>query len=57
MPVNRQGKNNVMMMCVPNPPLDEKKPDDTTPVGMLIRVKSGEEADELTDKLKELKDK
>lgn len=55
MPASRQGKNNVTIMCVPNPPLDEKKPDDKTPVGMLLRVKTGDDADELFDKIKEAK--
>ena len=52
-PVNRQGKNNVMIMCVPNPPLDEKKSEESTPVSMLIRVKNAEDADELCEKMKE----
>lgn len=55
MPVNRQGKNNVMLSCIPNPPIDEKKKDDKTPVSMLIRVKNAEDADELFDKIKEAK--
>jgi nuclear pore complex protein Nup50 len=57
MPVSRTGKNNVMTMCIPNPPLDEKKPDENTAVGMLLRVKTTEDADELAEKLKEYKDK
>ncbi|CAO2601375.1 Nuclear pore complex protein Nup50 [Lemmus lemmus] len=45
MPCTRTGKNNVLIVCVPNPPLDEKQP--TVPVPMLIRVKTSEDADEL----------
>ncbi|XP_012696842.2 nuclear pore complex protein Nup50 [Clupea harengus] len=45
MPCSRTGKNNVMVVCVPNPPVDDKNP--TTPVPMLIRIKTGEDADEL----------
>ncbi|XP_048863340.1 nuclear pore complex protein Nup50 [Brienomyrus brachyistius] len=45
MPCSRMGKNNVMVVCVPNPPVDEKSP--TNPVPLLIRVKTGEDADEL----------
>lgn len=45
MPCTRTGKNNVMVVCVPNPPVDDKNP--TTPVPMLIRVKTVEDADEL----------
>lgn len=39
-PSQRMGKNNVMMVCLPTP--DAEKP-----TSMLIRVKTGEEADEL----------
>ncbi|XP_063072889.1 nuclear pore complex protein Nup50 [Engraulis encrasicolus] len=45
MPCSRTGKNNVMVVCVPNPAVDEKNP--STPVPMLIRVKTAEDADEL----------
>lgn len=45
MPCTRTGKNNVLIVCVPNPPLDEKQP--TVPATMLIRVKTSEDADEL----------
>ncbi|XP_051781622.1 nuclear pore complex protein Nup50 [Erpetoichthys calabaricus] len=44
-PCTRAGKNNVMIVCVPNPPLDEKT--QASPVPMLIRVKTSEDADEL----------
>ena len=53
MPMSRQGKNNVTLICVPNPPLDGG--DDNKPVSMLIKVKTGEDADELLQKLEEAK--
>ena len=56
MPASRQGKNNVMIVCVPNPPLDEKNADDKTAVSMLIRVKTGGDADELLQKVKDAKE-
>lgn len=52
-PCTRVGKNNVMLMCVPNPPVDEKNPD--TPVPLLVRVKTAEDADELHKVLEEKK--
>lgn len=45
MPCTRTGKNNVLIVCIPNPPLDEKSA--TVPATMLIRVKTSEDADEL----------
>ena len=51
-PLKRQGKNNVSMVCVPNPPVD-KKADPSKPVPMLIRVKTGEDADKLLEKMEE----
>lgn len=53
MPCTRVGKNNVMVVCVPNPPVDDKNP--TTPVPLLIRVKTSEDADELHKILEEKK--
>ncbi|XP_018428107.1 PREDICTED: nuclear pore complex protein Nup50 [Nanorana parkeri] len=53
MPCSRMGKNNVMIVCVPNPPIDEKNP--TVPITMLIRVKTTEDADELHKLLLEKK--
>nr|XP_046191202.1 nuclear pore complex protein Nup50 isoform X1 [Oncorhynchus gorbuscha] len=50
---SRMGKNNVMVMCVPNPVVDHNNP--TNPVAMLIRVKTGEDADELHNILEEKK--
>jgi nuclear pore complex protein Nup50 len=45
LPVSRQGKNNVMIVCVPTP---DSKP---IPTPVLIRVKTSEEADELKKKI------
>ncbi|XP_055368092.1 nuclear pore complex protein Nup50 [Betta splendens] len=53
MPCSRVGKNNVMVVCVPNPPVDHKSP--SSPVPLLIRVKTGEDADELHKTLEEKK--
>ncbi|XP_030576540.1 nuclear pore complex protein Nup50 [Archocentrus centrarchus] len=53
MPCSRVGKNNVMVVCAPNPPIDDKNP--TTPVTLLIRVKTAEDADELHKILEEKK--
>ncbi|KAI5617823.1 nuclear pore complex protein Nup50 [Silurus asotus] len=53
MPCTRTGKNNVMVVCMPNPPVDDKNP--STPVPMLIRVKTPEDADELHKLLQEKK--
>ncbi|KAM6962111.1 nuclear pore complex protein Nup50 [Tautogolabrus adspersus] len=53
MPCTRVGKNNVMVVCVPNPTLDDKNP--TSPVPLLIRVKTAEDADELHKTLEEKK--
>ncbi|XP_057379784.1 nuclear pore complex protein Nup50-like [Daphnia carinata] len=49
----RVGKNNVMFVCIPNPPIDPKTPPAPTP--MLLRVKTDTEADELLAKLNEAK--
>ncbi|KAJ7329455.1 hypothetical protein JRQ81_015629 [Phrynocephalus forsythii] len=53
MPCSRTGKNNVLIVCVPNPPFDEKNA--TVPVPILIRVKTTEDADELHNILLEKK--
>ncbi|XP_031238540.1 nuclear pore complex protein Nup50-like [Mastomys coucha] len=45
MPCTRMGKNNVLIVCVPNPPIDKKNA--TIKVSMLIRVKTSKDADEL----------
>ncbi|NXQ26943.1 NUP50 protein, partial [Alaudala cheleensis] len=54
MPCTRTGKNNVLIVCVPNPAIDEKNP--SVPVTMLIRVKTSEDADELHKILLEKKE-
>ncbi|XP_042325592.1 nuclear pore complex protein Nup50 [Sceloporus undulatus] len=54
MPCSRTGKNNVLIVCVPNPPIDEKNA--TIPVPILIRVKTSEDADELHKILLEKKE-
>jgi len=56
MPTTRMGKNNVMLVCVPNPPVDPKS-DSAEPCPMLIRVKTTEDADELREKIDEYKEK
>ncbi|CAJ1054326.1 nuclear pore complex protein Nup50 [Xyrichtys novacula] len=53
MPCSRAGKNNVMIVCVPNPAVDDKNA--TCPVPLLIRVKTAEDADELHKILEEKK--
>jgi len=55
-PTTRVGKNNVMLVCVPNPPVDPKS-DSSEPCPMLLRVKTTEDADELKEKLDECKEK
>jgi nuclear pore complex protein Nup50 len=47
LPVQRMGSNNVMLVCVPTP--DTKPP----PVPVLFRLKTGADADEAFNKLKE----
>lgn len=54
MPCSRTGKNNVLIVCVPNPPIDEKN--STVPVPILIRVKTSEDADKLHSILQEKKE-
>lgn len=56
-PTTRVGKNNVMLVCIPNPPIDAKSDEDSGPTPMLIRVKNAEDADELKAKVDELKEK
>ena len=48
--MKRQGKNNVSIICIPNPPLDPKL-DEKKPANMLIRVKTAEDADELLEQM------
>lgn len=55
-PLKLQGKNNVSLICVPNPPINPK--DDTgAPVPMLIRVKTAEDADQLLEKMNDIRNK
>ncbi|XP_037551863.1 nuclear pore complex protein Nup50 [Nematolebias whitei] len=54
MPCSRLGKNNVMVVCVPNPPIDDKNPG--THIPLLIRVKTAEDADELHKTLDQKRD-
>ncbi|XP_005993729.1 nuclear pore complex protein Nup50 isoform X2 [Latimeria chalumnae] len=54
MPCTRTGKNNILIVCVPNPAVDEKNP--TIPVPVLIRVKTSDDADELHKILLEKKE-
>ncbi|XP_069484270.1 nuclear pore complex protein Nup50 isoform X3 [Ambystoma mexicanum] len=54
MACSRTGKNNVIVLCIPNPPIDEKNPN--VPVTMLIRVKTSDDADELLKMLNEKKE-
>ncbi|XP_068163052.1 nuclear pore complex protein Nup50 [Antennarius striatus] len=51
MPCSRVGRNNVMAVCVPNPPVDDRNPGGAVP--LLIRVKTPEDADELLKVLEE----
>ena len=51
-PLERVGKNNVMLIIVPNPPLDPKTAD-PKPVTFLIRVKTEQDADELKQRINE----
>lgn len=52
-PIQRQGKNNIMVMCIPNPAINEKEKDKV--VAMLIRVKTGDDADQLFSVLEQKK--
>ncbi|KAL3843236.1 hypothetical protein ACJMK2_021180 [Sinanodonta woodiana] len=53
-PFKKQGKNNISFVCVPNPPINLKEPKQQ-PTSMLLKVKTEDEANELLDKLNELK--
>jgi len=48
-PLERLGTNNLMLVTLPNPPIDPKT--DSEPVTFLVRVKTAEDADELKLKL------
>jgi len=49
-PTSLQGKTNVSLSCVPNPPISSKQ-EDPKPVCMLIRVKTSDDANELLKQL------
>ena len=51
--IQRLGDNNVVLVCIPNPPIDPNTPPVLT--SMLLRVKTETEADELLAKLNEAK--
>lgn len=51
LPMSRTGKNNVLLVCVPNPPVDPKGKDSKKAIPMLIRVKTSGDADELLEML------
>jgi len=53
-PTSLQGKSNVSLSCVPNPPIDSKQAD-AKPVCMLIRVKTADDAKELLKQLNDSK--
>jgi len=55
-PTSRRGKKDVMIVCVPNPPIDPKATEQT-PIPMLIRVKTEEDADDLKTQLDNFKTK
>ena len=66
LPVSRAGKNNVLLMCPPNPPLELKptNQNEETPstqpgdvVTYLMRVKTGQLADQLFEQIKAVQSK
>lgn len=52
-PVKKQGKNNILLMCIPNPPINEKEKDKVA--ALLIRVKTSDDADKLIEIMEEKK--
>ena len=52
-PISRSGKNNVMLVSIPNPPLysKDKEGENSKPAMYLIRVKAAKDADELFTQL------
>lgn len=52
-PISRSGKNNVILVSIPNPPLFSKpsEGDNSKPATYLIKVKTAEDADELFKQL------
>lgn len=65
LPVSRAGKNNVLLMCPPNPPLnikptnqnEQEQPSEGGVVTYLIRVKTTTLADQLYNLVKQLQAK
>lgn len=56
LPVSRLGKNNVGLVCIPNPPVNGKDKDEpASPTTMLLRVRTAEDADDLKDALERYK--
>ncbi|GBM37159.1 Nuclear pore complex protein Nup50 [Araneus ventricosus] len=51
LPMSRTGKNDVLLVCTPDPPVDAKKADSKEAIPMLIRVETSEEADKLLETL------
>lgn len=54
-PAVRAGKNGVIIVCVPNPPIETDAEKAKEPTKMLIRVKTTEDADALLEKIQENK--
>lgn len=54
LPISRQGKNNITIVCIPNPPVRDDLEGKVVP--LLIRVKTSEDADELKDLLNNKKE-
>jgi hypothetical protein len=52
-PVNKISKNRLLMVCIANPPIP--KHDEKTPCKFLIQVKTEDDANELLDKINEMK--
>ena len=67
LPVSRAGKNNVLLMCPPNPPLELKPTNQSEEIPVqsgsgeivtyLIRVKTSQLADQLFELIKKLQSK
>ena len=57
-PMSRKGKNNVMLVTVPNPPVYLKPTDgdNSLPCTYLIRVKTAGDADTLLEKMQSKRD-
>jgi nuclear pore complex protein Nup50 len=53
-PVKLMDATRVSIMCVPNPPIDERCPGGE-PIAMLVKVKTAEQAKELLKQINQLK--